>query len=325
MAKQLSDIRIEGAGNPYNGKVRDTWTTDDELLIMVTSDRVSAYDHILPILIENKGIVLNKMTVNAFEEMGKRGCKVPHWLLQSPHPRVLIGHHCRRFDVEVIIRAYIAGSLWRDYEKGKREFWGTVLPDGLKENQRLPELMVTPTTKADSGHDENITEEEILTRKLCTAEEWDHIRECALELFQFGTEMSAEQGLILVDTKYEFGIDKNGIIRLIDEIHTSDSSRFFYIKEYAKKLKAGEKQNHISKEFVREWLKERNFMGKDGQTMPVITKTDKKSFRDKYYEFSEAILGKNVTDSIRSISDANNNDAIEQSIASGLYEIRKAA
>lgn len=301
-----SDARFEKLAFPgvtaaYQGKVRETYTTDDGFFIMVATDRVSAYDHVLPKTIPMKGVMLNKMTEYFYRAIGNR---VPHWFIASPHPRVLIGYACKRIDVEVIVRGYLAGSLWRAYEKGKRELWGYRLPDGMKENQQLPEQMITPTTKAEQGHDEDISVEEILRRRLCTQDQWEKISEHALKLFRIGSGMANQRNLILVDTKYEFGVDKMGTVRLIDEVHTPDSSRYFHKNEYQKRFNAGEKQHQLSKEFVREWLKEKNFTGEDGQTIPEISDETITSFKQRYLELYTAVTGEQFDENFKDTPEA---------------------
>jgi phosphoribosylaminoimidazole-succinocarboxamide synthase len=315
---RFSDLKIPGLIETYTGKVRDVYTTADGFFIAIASDTVSAFDVILPKQIPLKGAILNAMTEYFFERLGD---SIPHWFISSPHPRVLFGHACKRIDVEVIVRKYIVGSLWRMYnEKGIRECWGYTLPEGLKENEQLPFLMITPTTKADQGHDENITEEEILERNLCSKGQWELIKRYATTLFSTGTEIAAEQGLILVDTKYEFGIDKKGDVRLLDELHTPDSSRYFYAEGYAERLANGEHQKHLSKEFIREWLMEGGFKGNEGDVMPPIRDSDVMEFQKRYLELFNVMTG-NAKDMLRfDPNQINNHASITQAV---LGELRK--
>lgn len=270
----------------YSGKVRDIYFFEDELA-MVATDRISAFDVILPRAIPFKGQVLNQIAqkfLNATADI------VPNWITNSPDPNVSIGLKCEPYAVEMVIRGYLAGHAWREYKEGKRLLCGVALPEGLKENDKLPEPIITPTTKAKEGHDEDISREEILAQGIVPEAEYAQLEKYTRALFQRGTEIAAEQGLILVDTKYEFG-KYNGEIRLIDEIHTPDSSRYFYKEGYEKRQADGEKQKQLSKEFVRQWLIENSFQGKDGQQIPHMTDDVVQSISDRYIELYEKVTG----------------------------------
>ncbi|MEI6409850.1 MAG: phosphoribosylaminoimidazolesuccinocarboxamide synthase [Bacteroidota bacterium] len=271
----------------YRGKVRDVYTVGDKL-IMVASDRISAFDHILPRPIPYKGAVLNQIATY-FLEATRDIC--PNWLLAAPDPNVAIGVRCEPVRVEMVIRGYLAGHAARTYAAGKRELCGVVLPEGLRESDRLPEPIITPTTKAVEGHDEDISRESILNQGLVSAEDYTQMEAYTRALFQRGTEMAAKQGLILVDTKYEFG-KKDGQILLMDEIHTPDSSRYFYADVYAERQERGEKQRQLSKEFVREWLISNGFQGKEGQQMPDMPDAFVQEITDRYIELFEKVTGR---------------------------------
>ena len=284
---QNTNFKFPGQTSFYKGKVRDVYTIKDEFLVMVVSDRISAFDVVLPKGIPYKGQVLNQIAVkflNATSDI------VPNWMIASPDPNVTIGKICEPYKVEMVIRGYLAGHAAREYKAGKREICGVRLPDGLKENDKLPLPIITPTTKAAIGHDEDISREEILRRGIVTESEYTQLELYTRKLYQRGTEMAAEQGLILVDTKYEFG--KNGnTIYLIDEIHTPDSSRYFYKEGYEERQQKGEAQKQLSKEFVRQWLIENNFQGKDGQVIPEMTEEIVNSISERYIELYEKITG----------------------------------
>ncbi len=271
----------------YKGKVRDVYNIDDQLLVMVASDRISAFDVVLPRGIPYKGQVLNQIAAK-FLDATSDIC--PNWKLASPDPMVTVGHYCNPFPVEMIIRGYLTGSSWRTYKKGIREICGVLVSDGMHEHERFSEPIVTPTTKATEGHDEDISKEEILSQGLVSAEDYAILEKYTKELFQRGTEMAAEKGLILVDTKYEFGKvgDK---IYLIDEIHTPDSSRYFYKEGYEERFTKGENQKQLSKEFVREWLMENGFQGQDGQQIPEMSDEFVISVSERYIELYEKISG----------------------------------
>ena len=272
----------------YKGKVRDVYNINDQYLVMVVTDRISAFDVVLPKPIPFKGQVLNQIA-SAFLEATKD--IVPNWVILVPDPNVTIGKYCEPIRVEMVIRGYLAGSAWRAYKSGIREICGVVLPDGLIENQKLTQPIITPTTKATVGHDEEISKIEIIARGIVTAEDYEQLETITHKIFQRGTEMAAQRGLILVDTKYEFG-KVGDTIYLIDEIHTPDSSRYFFEEGYEDRLKKGEPQKQLSKEFVREWLMENNFQGKEGQTIPEMTEKIVNDISERYIELYEHLLGK---------------------------------
>lgn len=271
----------------YKGKVRDVYSFNN-LLVMVASDRISAFDVVLPRAIPYKGQVLNQIAehfLNATREV------VPNWLIATPDPNVSVGLKCETFPVEMVVRGYLAGHAWRTYKSGLRVLCGVNLPEGLKENDKLPNPIITPTTKAHEGHDEDITREEILLQGLVSEEEYNQLEKYTLALFAKGTEMAAQQGLILVDTKYEFG-KKDGQITLIDEIHTPDSSRYFYLEGYLARQENGESQKQLSKEFVREWLIANSFQGKEGQSVPEMSDEWINQISERYIELFEKVSGK---------------------------------
>lgn len=282
-----TDFNFPGQQSVYHGKVRDVYNINDELLVMVASDRISAFDVILPKGIPFKGQVLNQIAAKFLDATADI---VPNWKIATPDPMVTVGIKCEGFRVEMIIRGYLTGSAWREYEAGCRNLCGVALPDGMKENQKFPTPIITPTTKADAGHDENISKEEIISQGLVSKEDYELMEKYTYALFQRGTEMAAEKGLILVDTKYEFG-KKDNKVYLIDEIHTPDSSRYFYAEGYEDKFAKGEPQRQLSKEFVRQWLIERNFMGKEGQVVPEMTDEYVESVSERYIELYEHIVG----------------------------------
>ncbi|MEJ6979914.1 phosphoribosylaminoimidazolesuccinocarboxamide synthase [Pedobacter sp. P351] len=280
-------FKFPGQTNFYKGKVRDVYTIGDKLLVMVVSDRISAFDVVLPEPIPFKGQVLNQIAakfLNATQDI------VPNWVLDVPDPTVTIGKICEPFKVEMVIRGYLAGHAWREYSAGKREVCGVNLPEGLKENDKLPEPIITPTTKASVGHDEDISREEIISKGIVSEEDYLQLENYTRLLYQRGTELAAERGLILVDTKYEFG-KAEGRIHLIDEIHTPDSSRYFYKDGYEELQAKGEPQRQLSKEFVRKWLIENGFQGKDGQTIPKMNFDLVQSISNRYIELYEHITG----------------------------------
>jgi phosphoribosylaminoimidazole-succinocarboxamide synthase len=271
----------------YKGKVRDVYTINDKYLAMVVSDRISAFDVVLPRPIPYKGAVLNQIAAQMLEATMDI---VPNWVLDVPLPNATIGYKCDTYPVEMIVRGHIAGSAWRAYKSGKRDMCGVPLPEGLHENDALPEPILTPTTKAQEGHDEDITRDEIINSGLIPKEEYEQLEKYALSLFRRGQELAKKQGLILVDTKYEFG-KRNGVITLIDEIHTPDSSRFFYAEGFEKRQAAGEPQKQLSKEFVREWLMENGFQGKEGQQVPEMTDEVVTQISERYMELYEQVTG----------------------------------
>jgi phosphoribosylaminoimidazole-succinocarboxamide synthase len=283
---QTTNFNFPGQQSRYGGKVRDVYDIGEQLVI-VASDRISSFDHILSKPIPYKGQVLNQISAFFFE---KAKDIVPTHVVAVPDPNVTIGKKCKAFPVEVVVRGYLAGHAWRVYRDGGRELYGVTLPDGLKQNDKLPEPIITPATKSTIGHDEDISEREILASGLVAEEDWARIRYYALELFKLGTEMAAERGLILVDTKYEFGAQGHDIM-VIDEIHTPDSSRYFYAEGYEDRQAQGLPQKQLSKEFVREWLMDHGFQGLDGQTMPDMPEEFIASVTARYIELFEQLTG----------------------------------
>lgn len=282
-----TDFRFEGQKSVYHGKVRDVYNINDDYMVMVATDRISAFDVVLPEGIPYKGQVLNQIA-EFFLDSTKD--IVPNWKVAVPDPMVTVGLCCEPLKVEVIVRGYIAGSAWRDYKAGAREICGVPLLDGLRENERLPHPILTPTTKADAGHDENISRDEIIAQGIVEKDVYEQVEKYALALFERGTEIAAKRGLILVDTKYEFGL-RDGKVILIDEIHTPDSSRYFYADGYEERLAKGEEQRQLSKEFVRQWLISNGFMGKPGQTVPEMTPEYCMEVSQRYIELYEHITG----------------------------------
>lgn len=282
-----TDFHFPAQTAVYHGKVRDVYTINDSTLVMVATDRISAFDVVLPEGIPYKGQVLNQIA--AFFLDATRDI-VPNWKLATPDPMVTVGQRAEAFPVEMIIRGYLAGSAWREYAAGKREICGVKLPDGMVENQAFPEPIITPTTKAAEGHDENISAEEIVARGLVTEENYKTMAEYTMALYRRGVDMAAQKGLLLVDTKYEFGL-LDGKVILIDEIHTPDSSRYWYADGYQERLAAGEPQRQLSKEFVRQWLISNGFMGKDGQKVPDMTPEVVNSISERYIELYEHLTG----------------------------------
>ncbi|MBM3448999.1 MAG: phosphoribosylaminoimidazolesuccinocarboxamide synthase [Bacteroidetes bacterium] len=274
--------------NFYRGKVRDVYTISDQWLVMIASDRISAFDVVLPRPIPFKGQVLNQI---ASQMLDATSDLVPNWKMASPDPNVTIGKKCVPFAVEMVIRGYLTGHAWRTYESGKRILCGVTLPEGLKEHDKLPNPIITPTTKASEGHDEDISREQIIEQGIVSESDYLILEDYTRKLYQRGTELAAAQGLILVDTKYEFGKFENEII-LMDEIHTPDSSRYFYAEGYAERQANGDKQKQLSKEFVREWLIANNFMGKEGQVVPTMTDTWLEEISNRYIELFERVTGK---------------------------------
>jgi len=282
-----TNFKLAGQKSQYIGKVRDVYNISDDYLIMVVSDRISAFDVVLPRGIPYKGQVLNQI---ASKFLDATADIVPNWKIDSPDPNVTVGHMADPYKVEMVIRAYVTGHAWREYRSGKRMLCGVAMPDGLKEHDRLPEPIITPTTKAAEGHDEDISREEILARGIVLEEDYRKLEEYTRALFQRGTEMAAEMGLILVDTKYEFG-KKDGQILLIDEIHTPDSSRYFYAEGYEERQASGEQQKQLSKEFVRQWLIANGFQGKEGQQVPNMPDEFVEEVSERYIELYESITG----------------------------------
>lgn len=282
-----TNFHLPGQTAFYRGKVRDVYTVG-ERLVMVASDRISAFDHVLPRAIPYKGAVLNQIAAH-FLEATRDIC--PNWLIAAPDPNVAIGHRCEPLRVEMVIRGYLAGHAARTYASGLRTLCGVTLPEGMRENDAFPEPIITPTTKADAGHDEDISREEILRQGIVSADDYVQMEAYTRALFRRGTEMAARQGLILVDTKYEFG-KKDGRVLLMDEIHTPDSSRYFYADGYAERQARGEKQRQLSKEFVREWLIAHGFQGKDGQQMPEMPDSFVEEITARYIELFERVTGR---------------------------------
>ena len=283
-----TNFKLEGQTKFYKGKVRDVYTINDETLVMVATDRISAFDHVLPEGIPYKGQVLSQIAAKFLDATSDI---VPNWMEATPDPSVTVGKMCNPFMVEMVIRGYLTGHAWREYKSGKTKICGVPMPDGMVENQKFETPLLTPTTKAAIGHDEDISRDQILEQGLVSENDYIKLEEYTRALFQRGTEIAAEKGLILVDTKYEFGKDINGVITLIDEIHTPDSSRYFYSDGYAEKVAKGEPQKQLSKEFVRQWLIENGFQGKEGEIIPQMTNEYCKSVSDRYIELYEYITG----------------------------------
>ena len=289
MEKALTrtDFNFPGQKSVYHGKVRDVYNINDDILVMIATDRISAFDVILPKGIPYKGEVLNRIAAKFLDATADI---VPNWKIATPDPMVTAGLRCEGFKVEMIIRGYLTGSAWREYKEGNRVLCGVKLPDGMRENQKFPTPIITPTTKADEGHDENISKEEIIAKGIVDKEDYELMEKYTYALFERGSKMAEEKGLILVDTKYEFG-KRDGKVYLIDEIHTPDSSRYFYADGYQERFEAGMPQKQLSKEFVRQWLIENGFMGKAGQQVPEMTDEYVMSVSDRYIELFENITG----------------------------------
>lgn len=283
----MNPFQFPGQTAFYKGKVRDVYTIKDDILVMIASDRISAFDVILPRPIPFKGQVLNQLAAYMLQAT-KDIC--PNWLQQTPTPNSSLGYKCEPFKIEVVVRGNLCGHAWRTYSNGQRILCGTLMPEGLKENDYFPNPLITPSTKASEGHDEDISEKEILEQGLATPEEWEQIKRYALGLFQKGRDLALKQGLILADTKYEFG-KREGRITLMDEIHTPDSSRYFYAEGFAERQEKGERQRQLSKEFVREWLIQNEFMGKEGQTVPEMSDQWVETISNRYIELYEKITG----------------------------------
>ena len=283
-----TNFKLPGQTKFYKGKVRDVYTINNETLVMVASDRISAFDYVLPEGIPYKGQVLSQIAAKFLKATADI---VPNWMEATPDPSVTIGKMCEPFKVEMVIRGYLTGHAWREYKAGKRMICGVSMPDGMVENQKFEAPIITPTTKAVIGHDEDISREDILLQGIVAESDYIQLEKYTRAIFQRGTEIAAEKGLILVDTKYEFGKDKNGVITLIDEIHTPDSSRYFYLKGYEEKVANGESPKQLSKEFVRLWLIENGFQGKDGQSIPEMSAEYCNSVSERYIELYEYITG----------------------------------
>ena len=282
-----TNFNLPGQQAHYVGKVRDVYSIEGDYLVMVVSDRISAFDVVLPKGIPFKGQVLNQIAAKFLDATSDI---LPNWKIAVPDPMVTVGHKCEPFKVEMVIRGYLSGRAWREYKAGKRTICGVEMPEGMVENQKFPTPIITPTTKADEGHDEDISKEEIIAQGLVSREDYEQLEAYTRAIFERGTEIAAKMGLILVDTKYEFG-KKNGVIYLMDEIHTPDSSRYFYAEGYEERLAKGEKQKQLSKEFVREWLMANGFQGLEGQQVPEMTPEIVESITDRYIELYENIVG----------------------------------
>lgn len=282
-----TNFQFPGQTGVYHGKVRDVYFLEGGKIAMVATDRISAFDVVLPKGIPFKGQVLNQLATYFLEATKDI---VPNWLIATPDPMVSLGHHCEPFKVEMVIRGYLTGSAWRAYKAGERTLCGITLPEGMKENQAFPTPIITPTTKADEGHDENISREDIIAQGIVSEEDYRQLEAYTLALFARGQEMARERGLILVDTKYEFG-KKDGKIYLIDEIHTPDSSRYFYAEGYEERFAAGEEQRQLSKEFVRQWLIQNGFQGREGEQVPEMTEAYCQSVSERYIELYEHVTG----------------------------------
>lgn len=306
-----TDLKLSDACSKYVGKVRDVYDLGD-LLVMVVTDRISAFDVVLPEGIPFKGQVLNSIAASFLDSTSDI---IPNWKISVPDPSVTIGYKCEPFKVEMVIRGYLSGHAWREYLDGKREICGVKLPDGLVENQKLPEPIITPTTKADVGHDMDISREAIIASGLVGEEDYRKLEDYTRKLFERGTLLAAKRGLILVDTKYEFG-KRNGIITLMDEIHTPDSSRYFYADGYEKRLASGEKQKHLSKEFVREWLMASGFSGQEGQKVPEMTPEIVNGIKDRYIELYNHLMGAEF------VTDERDSAEIERRIITELSKIK---
>ena len=302
-----------GTQHIYRGKVRDVYTLQHNLLVAVASDRISAFDVILPKPIPHKGQVLNQ-TASHFLEATRH--LVPNWLLATPHPTVSVGYRCEPIRLEMVIRGYLSGHAWRTYKSGLRTLCGVTLPEGMRENDRFSVPLVTPATKADEGHDEDISREEILKREIVTPQQLDQLYAYTHTLFEAGTHMAAQQGLILVDTKYEFGLLDDKIV-LIDEIHTPDSSRYFYTDGYAERQAKGEPQQQLSKEFVREWLMSNGFQGREGERIPEMTEAFVNTVSQRYIQLYERVTGK----SFHAASYQNRQGDIEASVAEAVKQL----
>ncbi|MBL7839719.1 MAG: phosphoribosylaminoimidazolesuccinocarboxamide synthase [Cyclobacteriaceae bacterium] len=314
-----TNFKFEGQTGFYRGKVRDVYYFGD-IMAMVATDRISAFDVVLPKAIPDKGRVLNQIAainLHATKEL------VPNWVISTPDPNVTIGFKCETFPVEMVVRGYLAGHAWREYKAGKRTLCGVSLPEGLKENDKFPQPIITPTTKAKVGHDEDISREEILSRGLVSKSDYETLEKYTLTLFAKGTELAAARGLILVDTKYEFGKQDNKIY-LIDEVHTPDSSRYFYADGYAERQQKGETQKQLSKEFVRQWLIENGFQGKDGQQVPEMTPQIVNSISDRYRELFRHFTGEKLSETGTTDLLQRIKDSIINSVNSVNFKARKS-
>ena len=301
--------------NLYKGKVRDVYKVGDDLLVMIATDRISAFDTVLPVGIPYKGQVLNQIATHFLDLTSDI---IDNWKLASPDPVVTVGEYCDPFKVEMVIRGYLTGHAWREYKIGKRLLCGEVMPDGMREHDKFPEPLVTPTTKADQGHDEDISKKEIIATGLVSESDYLYLEKITKELFNRGTEFASKKGLILVDTKYEFGKTKSGKIVLIDEIHTPDSSRYFYLDSYQERQDLGQGQKQLSKEFVREWLIENGFQGKEGQSIPDLSTDFIDSVSNRYIELYNNITG----NEFQKADNTNISDRIEKNVNDYLATLR---
>ena len=309
--RTLAETKLSGVGKRYRGKVRDTYRRDGRL-VLVTTDRISAFDHILRQTIPVKGQVLNQTAAYFFEHTADIA---PNHLLAVPDPNVTIAEFCRPVPIEFVVRNYLAGHAWREYQAGKRHISGAAVPYGLREISRLPSPILTPATKAEEGHDEDIPREEIVARGILTADEFDRLEAWSLQLFKRGTEMAAERGLILVDTKYEFGRKQDSAFVLIDEVHTPDSSRYYYSEGYSDRLDRGEPQKQLSKEFVREWLMEQGFQGLEGQILPDLPDAFRIEIASRYIELFETVTGRPFVPDTHPEPEARIHDAVSSYFA----------
>jgi len=309
----LGGVDLSRFGKAYRGKVRDTCTTDDDRYVLVVSDRISAFDFVLGEQIPFKGQVLNQLAAYFFENTRD---VVPNHVDLVPDPNVTIAKKCSVFPIEFVVRGYLAGHAWREYRAGRRTICGNAMPEGLRQNERFPTPLLTPTTKASEGHDEDISSADILARGIIAPDTYEQLRSYALSLFARGTEMAAKRGLILVDTKYEFGVLPDGTIVLIDEVHTPDSSRYFYADTYDELLAADQPQRQLSKEFVREWLMEHGFAGKEGQTMPTLPDAFRTAVSARYIELFEAVTGRSFEPVVSKDPASRVLDAIERVLGS---------
>ncbi len=307
-------FKLPGQTNFAKGSVRDIYTIDDKYMVMVVTDRISAFDFLLPVTIPKKGQVLAGIAsyfLDATKDI------VPNWLINMPDPNVVIGHKCEPYKIEVVIRGYLVGHAWREYKSGKRELCGAKMPDGMKENQKFPQPVITPATHAESGHDEDISPAEIVKQGFVPKQDWEQIEVLAHKLYERGSEMAAKQGLILVDTKYEFG-KKDGKLYLMDEIHTPDSSRYFYADGYQDRLQNGEHQRQLSKEFIREWLIKHGFQGLEGQKIPDIPDSFVKEASARYIELYEKLTGQKLP---KTSENTDRIKEIEQNVVGALKDL----
>ena len=312
MAISVTNFKFPEQTSFYKGKVRDVYSIGNDLLVMIASDRISAFDVVLPRAIPFKGQVLNQIAAHMLEATAD---VVPNWRLASPDPNITVGHRCEPFKVEMVIRGYLTGHAWRTYNSGLRVLCGVTLPEGLKEHDRLPEPIITPTTKASEGHDEDITREQIIAQGIVSEADYIQLETYTKKLFARGTELAASQGLILVDTKYEFG-KRGDEILLMDEIHTPDSSRYFYAEGYTERQASGEQQRQLSKEFVREWLIANNFMGKEGQSVPEMSDEWLEQISARYIELYEQVTGKKFERQDYTHAESRMEDAVLSFLAS---------